>query len=165
MLKTPTLLMKELNYLKLEAERLQTEDINRSYAPVNEEMEFRYNTGYSYESNRKEIARIYTEELRIKSILSKFNSVTKVEGLDLTIAEALVKIGQLRAEVKVLSRLADRNEYEETAVGGYASSKSITTKINYDQNKVRLDLSKLQKELSALQIAVDQTNLTTQIEC
>ena len=103
MLKTPTLLMKELNYLRAEAQRLHDEDLSRSYAPLNENMEYRYDTGYSYESNRKELERINKEELRIRSTLAKFNSVTKVEGLDLTIAEALVKIGQLKDEIKVFS--------------------------------------------------------------
>ena len=164
MLKTPTLLMKELNYLRAKAQILNDEYLSRSYAPLNENMEYRYDTGYSYESNRKELERINKEELRIRSTLAKFNSVTKVEGLDLTIAEALVKIGQLKDEIKVLTRLANRTEYEETSVGSYAGSKAITTKINYDQNQVKIDLARLQKELSAVQIAVDQTNLTTQIE-
>ena len=164
MLRTPTLLMKELNYLRTEATRLHSEDLERSYAPIDDKNEYKYDTGYSYESNRQEIERINKEELKIRSTLAKFNSVTKVKGLDLTIAEALVKIAQLKEEIKVLKRLADRREYEETAVGSYAASKAITTKINYNQNKVKIDLNKLLRELSAIQIAVDETNLTTQIE-
>lgn len=163
MTKTPTLLMKELNFLQSEAIRIHTEDTERSYAPVDENMEYKYETGYSYENNRKELERINREELRIRSALAKFNSTTKAHGLDLTIAEALVRIGQLRSEIKVLTALACRTEYTETSVGGY-SSKTVTTKINYDQNKVINDLRNLQNELSAIQIAVDTTNLTTPIE-
>lgn len=164
MLRTPTLLMKELNYLRAEASRLHQEDIDRSYAPINEKNEYKYDTGYSYENNRKEIERINKEELRIRSTLAKFNSVTKVKGLDLTIAEALVKIAQLKEEIRVLTRLANKQEYEEKSIGNYIGSQTITNKINYDQNKVITDLNKLQRELSAIQIAVDETNLTTQIE-
>lgn len=164
MQKTPTLLMKELNYLQTEANRLHIEDVERSYAPLNENMEFRYETGYSYENNRKEIERIYKEELKIRSALAKFNSVTKACGLELTIAEALVRIGQIKNEIKVLSGLSTKTEYTETSIGGYGSNKTVTNKINYDQNKVIEDLKALQKELSAIQIAVDKTNLTTPIE-
>lgn len=164
MQKTPTLLMKELNYLQSEANRLHLEDVERSYAPLNENMEFRYETGYSYENNRKEIGRIYKEELKIRSALAKFNSVTKAYGLELTIVEALVRIGQIKNEIKVLSGLSTKTEYTETSIGGYGSNKTVTNKINYDQNKVIEDLKALQKELSAIQIAVDKTNLTTPIE-
>ena len=162
--KTPTLLMKELNFLESEANRLHLEDSERSYAPLNENMEFKYDTGYSYENNRKEIERIYKEELKIRSALAKFNSTTKASGLELTIAEALVRICQLKSEIKVLSGLANKTEYTETSIGGYRSNQTVTNKINYDQNKVIEDLKNLQKELSAIQIAVDKTNLTTPIE-
>ena len=163
--KTPTLLMKELNFLTEEANRIYQEDAERSYAPVDENMEYKYETGYSYENNRKELERINKQELRIRSALAKFNSTTKAYGLDLTIAEALVRIAQLRVEIKALTTLANRTEYKETAVGGgYGLTKTITTRINYDQNKVINDLRNLQHELSTIQIAVDKTNLTTPIE-
>ena len=164
MQKTPTLLMKELKFLETEAERLHAEDVERSSAPVNENMEFKYDTGYSYENNRKEIEKINKEEMKIRSVLAKFNSVTKASGLDLTIAEALVRIGQLKEEIKVLSNLANKKEYSEVNVGGYGSSKTVTFKINYDQNKAIEDLRNLQRELSAIQIAVDKTNLTAVIK-
>lgn len=164
MKKTPTLLMKELKFLQSEAERLHLEDTERSFAPLNEQMEFRYDTGYSYEKNREEMNKIYEQELRIRSALAKFNSITKIEGLDLTVAEALVRISQLQKEIKILTILANKTEYTETSVGGYGSSKTVTNKINYDQSKAIADLKKLQQELSRIQIAVDKTNLTTPIE-
>ena len=156
MKKTPTLLMKELKFLQSEAERLHLEDTERSFAPLNEKMEFRYDTGYSYEKNREEMNKIYEQELRIRSALAKFNSTTKIDGLDLTVAEALVRISQLQKEIKILTVLANRKEYTETSVGGYISNKTVINKINYDQNKAIADLKKLQQELSRIQIAVDE---------
>ena len=164
MKKTPTLLMKELKFLQSEEELLHLEDTERSFANLNEKMEFRYDTGYSYEKNREEMNKIYEQELRIRSALAKFNSITKVEGLDLTVAEALVRISQLQKEIKILTVLANKTEYTETSVGGYGSNKTVTNKINYDQSKAIADLKKLQQELSRIQIAVDKTNLTTPIE-
>lgn len=160
MQKTPTLLMKELKFLETEAERLHTEDLECSSAPLNEQMEFKYDTGYSYENNRKEMKKIYEEEMKIRSALAKFNAVTKADGLELTIAEALVRISQLKNEIKVLTKLANQKEYTETELGGYNNTKTLTYKINYDQNKATQDLRALQKELSTIQIAVDKTNLT-----
>lgn len=90
--------------------------------------------------------------------------MTKAYGLELTIAEALVRIGQIKNEIKVLSGLSTKTEYTETSIGDYGSNKTVTNKINYDQNKVIEDLKALQKELSAIQITVDKTNLTTPIE-
>ena len=82
----------------------------------------------------------------------------------MTVAEALVRIGQLRSEIKILTVLANKTKYTETSAGGYGSNKTVTNKINYDQNKAIADLKKLQQELSRIQIAVDKTNLTTLIE-
>ena len=164
MKKTPTLLMKELNYLQTEINRLYSEDLERSSAPLNDDLTFKYDTGYSYERNRREIAELYDKELKIKSILAKFNSVTKAIGLDLTIAEALVRICQLKSEIRVLTTLSRKKEYTETSVDRYGDGANLTTKITFDQNKVILDLREKQQELSKIQIAVDRTNLTTQID-
>ena len=140
MKKTPTLLMKELNYLQTEINRLYSEDLERSSAPLNDDLTFKYDTGYSYEKNRKEIAELYAQELKIKSILAKFNSVTKAIVLYLTIAEALVRICQLKSEIRVLTTLSRKKEYTETSVDRYGDGANLTTKITFDQNKVILDL-------------------------
>ena len=55
-------------------------------APDFDKSDIKIDTGYSYENNRKELKKIHDEELKIRSALAKFNSVTKAIGLDLTIA-------------------------------------------------------------------------------
>ena len=162
--KSPTLLMKELVFLRNEAGRLHQEDIELSYAPLNESMEFKYDTGYVYENTRNRIKEIHSEELRIKSALAKFNSVTKVIGMDITIAEALVRIGQLREEIQALEYLAKQTEYKESRGSARYNESAQLSKINYNQQKVLEDLRANQKELTALQVAVDKTNLTAEVE-
>ena len=153
--------MKELKFFQEELKRLYKEDEERSYAPVNEKMEYKYETGYSYENNRKKIRNIHEEELKIRSALAKFNATTKVDGLDMTISEALVKIGQLKDEIKVLMPMASRAEiFTEDR---YVSSPT-TNKITYSQIKVKDDLTKAQRELANIQMAVDRTNLTALVE-
>ena len=161
MKKTPTLLMKELKFYREEITRLYKEDAERSYAPVNADMEYKYDTGYSYEKNRKKIREINEEEMKIRSALSKFNATTKVDGIDMTISEALVKISQLKDEVKQLMGLASRQEVFNEEHYGAAP---ITNKIIYNQVVVKEDLRKAQKELANIQIAVDRINLTALVE-
>ena len=153
--------MKELKFFQEELKRLYKEDEERSYAPVNEKMEYKYETGYSYENNRKKIHNIHEEELKIRSALAKFNATTQVDGLDMTISEALVKIGQLKDEIKVLMPMASRAEI--FTEDHYASSPT-TNKIIYSQIKVKDDLTKAQRELANIQMAVDRTNLTALVE-
>ena len=162
MKKTPTLLfLKELKFFQEELKRLHEEDEERSYAPIKENMEFKYETGYSYENNRQKIKDLHDQELLIRSALAKFNAVTKVDGLDMTIAEALVKIAQLRDEIKVLTTMASR---KEIFLENHYPSATVTNRITYNQIKVREDLAKAQKELANIQMAVDKTNLTALVD-
>ena len=164
MQKTPTLLMKELTFLKKEAQRLYDAEEERSCAPVNDKMSFKYDTGYSYEDTRKELKRIHDDELRIRTALIKFNCTTKVIGYDLTLTEALIRLAQLRKEVDSLEELAERAEYFEDD-DDYDEKKPNTMKICYDLKNAKADLRKCEKELSDLQVAIDKTNLTTPIDC
>ena len=163
MKKTPTLLMKELKYIEEEIKRLYNEDVTNSYAPLNSNMTFKYKPNYSYEQNHQELTELYKEELAIRSVLAKFNNETKADGTDLTIQEALVKIGQLKNEIKYLTILLDRKEYFTEKNSYYGEV--ITNKVLYEANKVQEDLKACQKELSKLQMAIDRTNLTTFIDC
>ena len=159
--KNPTLLMKELKYYQEELKRLHREDINKSQVPLDDKMNPKYETGYSYMDNRQRIDEIHEKESRIRSALAKFNAYTHVEGMDYTIAEALVVIGQLKDEIKVLQELAERPEiYTETGYRG----ESTTYKINYHQGIVMNDLRRLQQRLTDIQMAVDRTNLTAEVE-
>lgn len=165
MKKIATLLMKELNYLKKEAAKLQQEDVDLSNVPLNENMQAIYDTGYVYENNRAKIKQIHEEELKIKSALARFNSVTKVMGLDITIAEALVRIGQIKSEIDALTYLANQAEYVECRKHNiYGNEVSSVRKINYSKERVSQDLEALRKELTAIQIAIDKTNLTSEVE-
>ena len=153
--------MKELKYLGEEVKRLYKEDEERSYAPLNENMELKYKTGYSYEHNHEEIHKLHAEELRIKSALAKYNSVTVIDEINMTIAEALVKMAQLKEEIKVLSPLADKSEIFKLQNYRYDEE---TYKIVYNQGKVIEDLRQLQRQLSKIQMAVDRINLTALVE-
>ena len=156
MRKTPALLMKELKFFREETKRLYKEDEERSFAPVDERLEHKYDTGYVYERNHEEIRRIHAEELRIRSALAKFNATTRVDGLDMTIAEALVRISQLKEEIKALMPLASKPLIYK---GDSYRGDEATYKINYNQEVVRHELGYYQRELAKIQMAVDTINL------
>ena len=164
MKKTPTLLMKELTYIGEEIIRLHSEDENNSFAPLNDDLSYKYKNDYDYDDIRTQLQELYKKELHIKSLLAKFNNETKADGTDLTVQEALVRIAQLRHEIKVLTKLANTKEYFDVK-GDYYERTSITNRVLYDVRKANADLKAAQKELTTLQMAVDKTNLTTFIEC
>jgi len=164
MKKTPTLLMKELGYIEAEILNLHNEDEKNSYAPLNEDLSFRYKNDYDYENVRNELSNLYQQELKIRSILAKFNTETKADGTDMSMQEALVRIAQLRGEIKILSKLANAKEYFDVK-GDYYSRTTVTNKVLYDISRATENLKEAQRELTTLQMAVDKTNLTTFIDC
>jgi len=164
MKKTPTLLMKELKFINVQIQQLFEENIKKSCVPVNDDLNCKYSYDFDLQRNVQEINRLYEEERKIKLILAKFNATTLAKGTNLTIAEALVRIAELRSEIKNINVLAEKDEYFEDRSKYYDSKVSIY-KILYDSKYANEVLHSLLQELSELQIAIDTTNLTTFIDC
>lgn len=166
MKKSPTFLMKELKAVQTEIASIHKSDERDSSVPLDVDYTPRYESSYSYDGNRQKIKELQKREAEIHLALNKFNISAKVEGYDLTIAEALVKISQLRSEIKILTPMVDHQEiyYSGSAYNCYHSSDSVR-KSCYDISKVKEDLKNLQHELSSLQVAVDKTNLNSLIDC
>lgn len=165
MKKTPTLLMKELKYLSLEINKLYEFDKTNSFVPVNEKLDSKYDNNYNYLENRNKIDELYQKERNIKKILNEFNVNTYLQGTNMTIQEALVRISQLQQELTILTKLASKREYYTEYVGTYTDKKEVIYHLTYDLNKVNEDLKKVQKELTFLQMSVDKINLSSFIEC
>lgn len=160
--KTPTELMKELKYIKQEINRLHMNNRVASVIPLNKEMEPTFEIEYSYESYRNTIKELQARELAIKSALAKFNSTTKAHGMDLTIAEALVRIGQLTDEIGSITEMANRTSYY---IGNESYREGpINWKTQYNPSEVLEDLRGMQSELATLRMAVDRVNLTESVE-
>lgn len=164
MKKSATKLMKELKGIEQEIARLHKEEEITSIVPVDCDYNTRYESDYSYESTRKELEGLYKRRAAIKSILTKFNFETKVDGYEFTMTEALVELAQLKCEAKQLRMLASRTTYTR---GNYESSfrGDEVGKVSYDLGVVKSDLKKLEEETSALQVAIDKTNLNSLIDC
>jgi predicted transglutaminase-like protease len=90
------------------------------------------------------------------------NPTTKVDGYDMTIAEALVYLAQLSQNKDRLVRLANREKLVRGSTSRYSSNTEYT-KACYDIAKAKEDLAKLNQTIAHLQMAIDRTNLTNLI--
>ena len=69
-----------------------------------------------------------------------------------------MRIAELKSEIRVLAGFAKNGEYHSI----YRDSSSLR-KATFDIQEARKTLVEYQKELSALQVAVDKTNLNSTI--
>ena len=163
---TATELMKKLKFIEQDITNVHQNDEKDSYVPIIESTDEEgrkklmpaYDVIYDFAGNRDRIKELYKEELEIKKILNEFNQRTLINGYDLTISEGLVRLGQLKSEVTVLTNITRRGKYIQD------SYREGLRKATYDEKIVKDELRKAQHELSALQVAIDRTNLTIQID-
>ena len=159
--------MKTLKYIEEEINEIHRNDEQASYVPAEKETQdgkvvitTLYESSYDFMSNRTRIEELHQEERKIKNVLAKFNIETIVSGYDFCVAEALVRIAEVKGEIRVLSNITKCGEY---SFDPYRSSGTFK-KALYDVKEAKEALKKLQRELSALQVAVDRTNLNSKIE-
>lgn len=162
-----TELMKRLKYIENELDDIHTSDENNSSVPVVEtvidkqtKLAELYESTYNFDENRARVQELFQEEREIKKLLNKFNNETLVEGYDFTVAEGLVRIAQLKSEIKVITSITRNGEYfrpDRYSSGGV--KKSV-----FDIKAAKETLKEYQRALSALQVAVDRTNLNSTIE-
>ena len=128
-----TELMKRLKYIEEEINDIHRNDEEKAYVAVNErhldsgvELVPLYESGYDFVGNRNRIKELHDEERKIKRTLNRFNNDTNVTGYDFPIAEGLVRIAELKAEVRVLTNLSRNGEvsYDAYAITGYPLKKA-----------------------------------------
>lgn len=161
MKKSPSELMKELKFIKAEVREIQNQDMHESTERVTSYDSKPEHLKYDYEDNRKKISKLYERERKIHDLLSAFNLSTKLPDYDLTVSEALVRLGQLKDEINTLTYMASRRQSSLTEDYGENRFEAC----GYDVAKTKLDLKALQRERSDLQIAIDKINLTSSIDC
>ena len=167
---TATELMKQLKFIQEEIATIHQDDNNKSYVLVEKVTDDNnksklvplYAEEYNFLNNRNRINDLYIEERKIRNLLSIFNTKTLVIGYDFNINEGLVRLAQLKEEIKVLTNLARKSQYESTT--NYRNNEVIIYKVSYDIDEAKNYLRKAQKEMSALQVAIDKTNLNSQID-
>ena len=161
-----TELMKKLKYIQEEINNIHREDGSDSYVPTEKDRDsspVRYvpliESNYDFESNRNRIKELHAEEMKIKRVLNRFNHETLVRGYNLTINEALIKLAQIKGEVTCLTNMTKKGKYIHDP---YARDGMLMA--TYDLDSAKEALRNAQRELNALQVAIDKTNLNSEIE-
>lgn len=161
MKKCHTEIMKEIKKLEEVKETLLNEESDNCIVTYLQK-ETPINTGYDYNLTNIKIEECDTEILRLKSLLTKANVETNVEGFEMTISEALVCLAQLNEKLKRLSYLVNLKPLKRST--GYDSVPEFT-KIVFDREKVLKDYEEVRNLIPKLQMAIDRTNLNHMIEC
>lgn len=161
-----TELMKKLKYIQEEINNIHREDENKSYVPAEKVRDIgvaKYSplieSTYDFMGNRNRIKELHEQELKIRRALNVFNSTTLVHGQIFNINEGLVRLAQIKGEVTALTNMTKRGQYIHDAY----SRENICMSV-YDLEEAKEALRTAQRELSALQVAIDKTNLNSEIE-
>ena len=109
----------------------------------------------------KKVKELFDEERKIKNVLNTFNNNTLVDGYDFNINEGLVRLAELKKEISTLTILAKKTQFFSTT--NYNREVSVY-KSCYNIEDAKNILKETQRELSALQVAIDKTNLNSSIE-
>ena len=99
----------------------------------------------------------------LKHLLNLSNATTIVEEFNITLGEALVYMAQISQTVKRFTLLANTDKVVRTS-GNYMSTTPEYTEAKYDIDLAKQMLSTYKSTLSKLQMAIDKTNLTNEIE-
>ncbi len=164
-----TELMKQLKFIEEEIENIYRADSEKSTVTVYKDTDDKgkqiyvpmYESGYDFSANRQRIEELYDEERKIKNKLNLFNSTTNVVGYDFNVNEGLIRIAQYKREIKSLTNLSNKNEY--MSISSYGRETSFS-KVVYSLEDAKKALREYQRKLSALQVAIDKTNLNSTID-
>ncbi len=152
--------MKRIKELEEEKEKLVYVEENRCTVSY-KEGEAKVVGTYNYERTREQIAEIESEIRRIRFAIAKANCEVKIDGFDITIAEGLVLLAQLRAEHQRLARLASRAQLtRRLTMNGILEF----TECLYSVEKAEEEQKELGRTISKLQVSIDRANLTNEIE-
>lgn len=115
---------------------------------------------YNYAETRAAIDELDRQILYLKSVLNYNNCITRVYGYDYTIGEALVRLAQLNNELKQLDSLPAKQQRRNVLSSGIIQY----TDCCFDTKQVKQDIMALRSRIAQLQIAIDRTNLTHEVE-
>lgn len=149
--------IKELENEKSRVFRFEGENSSVSYKEGEEPEQ----TEYDYATTRNELNKLDDEIRRLRFLLAKANTVTKLDGFDMTLAEGLIYLAQLQRSLERLSDMAE--EKQKTRRITYNGILEYTECV-YDVKEALRDAKALEAKISALQMAIDRANLTHKID-
>ncbi len=123
---------------------------------------------YDFAEVSANITDIDEKIVKIKHAINVSNSVNTISACDreMTIDEALVRMAQLNQRKAFLDDLR-KKEPQTRVYAGYSSRRNSAPEyeyINYDLALVKDEYDRVDREISAIQIALDRYNLTVEFE-
>lgn len=118
---------------------------------------------YNYRKTAKMLVEIEAQIRTIKHALNVFNTTTMLEGMQITIDEALVKMAQLNQRKATLDAMRRRLDKERINNFGHSNMVEYSC-INYDLTEVQDDYQNIAQQIMDLQLALDLTNQTRTFE-
>ena len=152
-MKTIKQLESKKNYLNLQESKNFTYSYASDETPVIPE--------YNFQDQNKALESLDKKILELRVKINKANNEAKIGVGDLTIAEALIYMCQLNND---LTRLGSLTHYQNFTREVTRSGVIQYTKTMEDVSNVRKLYESKQKELQAIQIALDMANNTYTIE-
>lgn len=116
---------------------------------------------YDYRETQDKIDRIDKQMRRIKHAINVFNVSTVLEGIGITIDEALVEMAQLTRKKDKLDVMRKRLPKSRINEMHYRGSGAVEYQyVNYDLDKVSRDYQSVCDRINNLQVALDMANQT-----
>ncbi len=155
--------MKEIKKLEDQKSALLQEE-NDTCTVTYTENETPIDTKYDYTKFTAELDSIDTRIRQLKGALAKSNATTIVKGFDMSISEALVYLAQLNNHLSRFKKLAEKQPLVRNSAL-YRNASYELTKTLYDVSVAKKEYQNCFDTISKLQMAIDLTNLTTEIDC
>ena len=150
-------LLKKLNsdYQNL----LYTESQSRSFLAATGEDPESVRPAYDYEKTQQELGSLAKKIRTVKHAINVFNSVTTVDGMDMTIDELLVYLPQLTERVHTLDGMRSVLPKMRERTYGAGTGATIDYRYaNYDLEQVKKDYETAYECLTQAQTALDSVN-------
>lgn len=109
-----------------------------------------------------EIEKINEQIRKNRKVLAELNCSTVSDGFNLTLAELIVKLGQLTSEIISFENFTNKQKLSRTSK--LYDNTVEYEEICYDLDKAKKKLSELKKEKMKIQMEIDRLNLNTFID-
>ena len=116
---------------------------------------------YDFGATQSEFQNIEHQIGVLKHAINQFNITTAVYQ-DMTIDEVLVRLPMLNQRKSTLIQMKDKLPEQKQV--GYNGKSSIITKTNYDATEVEVEYNRIDKEIMAMQNALNVANMTIEFE-
>ena len=124
---------------------------------------------FNFEAKMNELNELADKEMKYKFILANTNSKTILIGYKekITISEALIKLALLSKKLSFYKSYQVRKQIEKKLIPakfqGDQDRVEVTERL-YDPKKIDEKVLEISREVSKLQVAIDKTNLFTEVE-